>query len=222
VRLFATEESAMNSRRPSTILLASIVLAAALVVETPAPPPAPLTVVAHDASLAGTGRADAPLAITAGGVGASHIAAGAVGTNQIAPGAITTAKLASATPSAAGQVLTYTGTAMSWQTPAVPVALVHTVTDANLCVPTGDKVTGGVTVVDHPAANGDPNAILIVTPNTGNDRWDVPFSPVGVAYDDGTGDLQFACTPDSLGRWVIHSNAPLTAEMAFNVLVFKQ
>jgi hypothetical protein len=75
-------------------------------------------------------------------------------------------------------------------------------------------------VVDHPQANGDPGAILLVTPNYGPASAGTapPRDPVGVFYDDTN-----SC--GSGPQWVIYSLgaslAPLVDGQMFNVLVVK-
>ncbi|MBO1436846.1 hypothetical protein [Meiothermus sp. CFH 77666] len=82
-------------------------------------------------------------------------------------------------------------------------AFVHTATAAN--------INASRTTLDNPMINGDPNAILTVTP-VSNDTDPVVNSPIGVSYDSGA------------GRWRIFradgSNMPAGAK--FNVLVIKQ
>ena len=83
----------------------------------PEPPPAALKSVAHNATLAGDGTTTTPLGIANGGVGTPQVASGAIGSGQLANGAVTAPKIAAGSPGP-GQVLSYNGTAMSWQTPA--------------------------------------------------------------------------------------------------------
>jgi len=75
-------------------------------------------------------------------------------------------------------------------------------------------------VVDNPQANGDPGAILLVTPNYGPTSAGTapPRDPVGVFYDD-TNSCGFGA------KWVIYglgaSLTPLVDDQMFNVLVVK-
>lgn len=82
-------------------------------------------------------------------------------------------------------------------------AFVHTATAGNINV--------SRTTLDNPMINGDPNAILTVTP-VSNDGDPFINSPIGVSYDSVA------------GRWRIFradgSNMPVGAK--FNVLVIKQ
>jgi hypothetical protein len=76
------------------------------------------------------------------------------------------------------------------------------------------------TVVDHPASNGNPGAILIVTPNYGavTSGTAPPIEPMGVFYDDTN-------TCGAGAKWVIYDVAPaqtpLLNNQLFNVLVIR-
>jgi hypothetical protein len=95
--------------------------------------------VVHDATLTGNGTVASPLGIANLGVGTAQladnavtsakIAPNAVGTSDIADGAVTLGKL-SATGSLSGKVLTSTGSALAWQSPA-GLTLPYTGTDNN-------------------------------------------------------------------------------------------
>jgi hypothetical protein len=80
---------------------------------------------------------------------------------------------------------------------------------------------GARTAINHPLANGDPNAVLLVTPNYGNGSGagPVPRNPVAVYYEDSGGG---GCPT---GRWVIYdvttSPLPFTDTMRFNVMIIK-
>jgi hypothetical protein len=63
--------------------------------------------VAHDATLTGKGTTESPLGV----------ASCSVSTDKIATGAVTAPKLATDNTPQAGQVLSFNGTALSWQTP---------------------------------------------------------------------------------------------------------
>ncbi len=74
------------------------------------------------------------------------------------------------------------------------------------------NITGHITTIDHPLANGDPNAILLVTHNFSADNSSTPYEPaaVGVWYNGS--------------RWTIyHENTGLAmpAGRAFNVMIIK-
>lgn len=76
---------------------------------------------------------------------------------------------------------------------------------------TADNINGPRTTLDNPMINGDPNAILTVTP-VSNDGDPIIAVPIGVSYDGVA------------GRWRIFradgNNMPDGAK--FNVLVIKQ
>ncbi|GEM82608.1 DUF7452 domain-containing protein [Meiothermus hypogaeus] len=82
-------------------------------------------------------------------------------------------------------------------------AFVHTAAAAN--------INGPRTTLDNPMINGDPNAILTVTP-VSNDADPVINAPIGVSYDSGT------------GRWRIFraDGIDMPDGAKFNVLVIKQ
>jgi hypothetical protein len=66
-----------------------------------------LSEVTHDTTLTGKGTTDTPLGVANGGIS----------TNKIATGAITSSKLATGNVPQVGQVLSFNGTGLSWQTP---------------------------------------------------------------------------------------------------------
>ncbi len=78
------------------------------------------------------------------------------------------------------------------------------------------------TAIDHPLANGKPDAILVVTPNIGvRTTSTTSYSkPINVMYDDDGGS---GCTSvSSAGRWMIVNPAGdqnMVAGMKFNVFV---
>ena len=86
-----------------------------------------LSLVSHNATLAGDGTGGSPLSIANGGVG----------TNHLADLAVTAAKLNTPIAPAAGQVLSFNGGSMTWQTPASSIASVAH--DSSL---TGDGTSG--------------------------------------------------------------------------------
>jgi hypothetical protein len=74
------------------------------------------------------------------------------------------------------------------------------------------NISGHITTIDHPLANGDPNAILIVTHNFSADTSGTPYEPnaVGVWYNGS--------------RWTIyHENTAVAMPVgrAFNVMIIK-
>jgi hypothetical protein len=86
-------------------------------------------------------------------------------------------------------------------------AFVHQVADANKCG--GDDPVNG-TIIDHPLANGTPNALLFVTPVGA----DLAGLAVSVDYSPAS------CTGGA-NRWVIVSDGPLTSGWEFNVLIIR-
>lgn len=77
---------------------------------------------------------------------------------------------------------------------------------------TADNTGGHITTIDNPMANGDPNAILLVTHNFSADTSSSPYetTPVGVWYNGS--------------RWTIyHENTGVAMPVgrAFNVMVIK-
>lgn len=87
----------------------------------------------------------------------------------------------------------------------------------------GGNVCGtfaGDTVIDHPLANGNPNAIIVVTHNAGQTSFPpgligAPAIP-NVYYDDAN-----VCG-NAANRWVIHgSDHTLTDNDRFNVFIEK-
>lgn len=77
---------------------------------------------------------------------------------------------------------------------------------------TAGTITGHITTIDHPLANGDPNAILLVTHNYSADTSATPYEPntVGVWYNGS--------------RWTIYheeTGIPMPVGRAFNVMIIK-
>ena len=84
-------------------------------------------------------------------------------------------------------------------------AFQHTATPAN--------IFSNYTTIDNPVTNGDPNAILIVTPVLLDPSNQYVDFPIGVWYSSGT------------AKWTIFnqsSSGGIPANAAFNVLVIKQ
>ena len=75
---------------------------------SPEDPPIPLKFVTHDATLTGSGTTAAPLGVANRGVGME----------QLANGAVTAPKISAAGLPAVGQVLSFNGTSLAWQTPS--------------------------------------------------------------------------------------------------------
>jgi hypothetical protein len=91
---------------------------------------------------------------------------------------------------------------------AVSGAGVGTSTAAFIQVATSGNISGSVTFINNPLCNGNPNAILIVTPNysAGSGQWN---HPIGVYYD--TSNSEWSIVNEDL--------AAMTAGPAFNVLI---
>jgi hypothetical protein len=119
-----------------------------------------------------------------------------------------------ASPSGAAVIAKYTGSgagiAMQLDNGAIKVsgtnkaAFIHTATAGNS--------TSNYTTIDNVLTNGDPNAILIVTPNLVNSVYN--NFPIGVWYNTGT------------SKWTIFNQAgggnPIPNNSAYNILVIKQ
>jgi hypothetical protein len=87
-------------------------------------------------------------------------------------------------------------------------------TGGNVCA-----TFAGDTVIDHPMANGNPNAIILVTPNQGptsaNGILGLP-DVTQVYYDDAN------FCGNALDRWVIKAVVPgsaLTTHNRFNIVI---
>ena len=84
-------------------------------------------------------------------------------------------------------------------------ALVHRATSEN--------IVDNSTYVDHPASNGNPNAVLLVTQAWAPDGTPANPHPMGVWYDANRG-----------GRWAIFNQdlSPMPVNAAFNVVVLEE
>ncbi len=87
---------------------------------------------------------------------------------------------------------------------------VGTSTAAFIQVATASNISSASTIINNTLCNGDPNAVLLVTPNfnAGSGYWN---HPVGVFYDT------------LVSKWGIFNedDATMTAGPAFNVLIIK-
>lgn len=122
---------------------------------------AALPAVQHNTTLTGQGTTGSPLGINPLGVTSGYLANGAVGVT----------KLNTAAAPTAGQVLTYSGGALTWQTPSGGgggggvTAFRHTRTAATNCGPAG--LTNEFSPLNHASINGNPNALVFITPIVG-------------------------------------------------------
>jgi hypothetical protein len=80
------------------------------------------------------------LGIADGGVGSAQLQAGAVGSAHLQPAAVTTSNISTAGAVSPGQVLTYTGSSVAWQSPLSSGTLIRTIVVSP--VP-GDAVASG-------------------------------------------------------------------------------
>lgn len=78
---------------------------------------------------------------------------------------------------------------------------------------TPDNIIRNSTYIDHPAANGNPGAILLVTQSWEPDDAPTNAHPIGVWYDTNRG-----------GRWAVFNQdlAPMPEGAKFNVVVEKR
>ena len=108
-----------------------------------------------------------------------------------------------------------TGTALQIQNGAIKVvnAGIGTSTPVFIHRATPGNINSNYTVIDHPMTNGDPNAILIITPNwnPGGVGGTYNANPFGVYYNNAS------------QRWAIFNQnlATMIIDQAFNVLVVK-
>ncbi|HKS26750.1 MAG TPA: hypothetical protein VJS44_02975 [Pyrinomonadaceae bacterium] len=136
---------------------------------------------------------------------------GSIDSTHLGDGAVTLAKL-SAQPTAAGQVLTYDGQGLSWQSQSGPTAFRFTRTTR--CGPFDE-----FSALDHPLLNGKPNAMIFVTALIGinGDRTNTnPNQNLVVTY---SGDSDFGTCP--AGRWLIRGG-DISDNAQFNVMVVGQ
>jgi hypothetical protein len=95
--------------------------------------------------------------------------------------------------------------------PPKTAAFFHVVAATNTCADS--------TVINHPSANGNPNAVIAVTYNAGTTSGNGVFvgrGPLAVFYDDAG-----AC---AAGRWIIYAientdHAQFAIGQRFNVIV---
>jgi hypothetical protein len=163
----------------------------------PVAAPAGMTSVTHDTTLTGTGASGSPLGLS--------------------DGAVTLGKL-SAAPTTSGQVLTYNGTGLAWETPAAggssPTVFRHTRTVASKCGPFDD-----FSYVDHPLLNGNPDAMIFVTALVGlNDTRTFTNSNANLVVTY-SGSTAFDTCPAE--RWLIRGG-DVTDGAQFNVMVVAQ
>jgi hypothetical protein len=99
-----------------------------------------------------------------------------------------------------------------------PVSFIQTVNTG-----VGGNSCGGGTVIDQPAANGNPNAQIIVTRNLGQLDAGRLYTALAVFYDLNGGTLGCGATnPPSSNHWVIlpeDEAISLSNNMKINVLV---
>jgi len=198
------------NRMLAFLAFAFLCLGFSVVAQKGGPPPKPLTDVAHNGTLAGTGTTDDPLMVSDGGVGAT----------QLEDGAVTASKIGTAGVPAAGQVLSYDGGGLAWQTLPGAASLVafRATSTADLCVvpSLGDDFFVGFTL-DHPDLNNNPNAILFVTP-VHTVGANTALNP-GVLYTGSgsvSGGLGYPACPAN--RWFIFT---FEAGKSFNILLSK-
>lgn len=138
-----------------------------------------------------------------------------IDSSGLADGAVTVSKLNATAPTASGQVLTYNGTGLSWQTPSSGGGTtVFRFTRATTCGPFDDA-----TVLDHASINGNANAMIFVTPIIGIDNSGTstnPSSSVQLLYSGSNG---FGSCPAE--RWLIRGG-DATIGAQFNVMVVGQ
>jgi hypothetical protein len=115
-----------------------------------------------------------------------------------------------------GVALQSSGTALEIRSGSLKVtgAGVDTATPVFIHRATAATILGSVSKIEHPLCNGDPNAILIVTPN-----WNP--GGVGGVYNNHAIGVYYEPAPTA--RWYIFNqdSAAMPVGAAFNVLVIK-
>jgi len=97
-------------------------------------------------------------------------------------------------------------------------AYIHQVNTSNNTCDGGSAVANSRTVLDHPLLNGNPNAVITITPNFGLRSAGVspPNAPLGLYYSD---IVNGSCAGN--GRWIVYqltgSPAALSNGARFNV-----
>ncbi|HKQ53285.1 MAG TPA: hypothetical protein VJT74_13005 [Pyrinomonadaceae bacterium] len=156
---------------------------------------AALPAVQHNGTLSGQGTAASPLSVAASGITATHLANKSVGLSEL-----NTTNVA-----AAGQVLTYSGGALAWQTPAAGgggggvIAFRHTRTAATNCGPSGQA--NEFSPLNNASINGNPNAKIFVTAIVGINATSTNNDPNQNYFIVYTGASAFGTCP--AGRWLI-------------------
>jgi len=150
-----------------------------------------------------------------GVIGESATGAGVQGVNGVKRG-----KLGTEDAAVVADAGTQTATALQIERGAIRIkgagvgsttaAFVHVVTEGNL-VEDPLKLDPGMTIINHPLCNNDPNAILIVTPIYNPLNGLVDITPTKFA-------IRYVSAWDN--RWTIAAE-PLRAGHRFNILVIK-
>jgi hypothetical protein len=97
---------------------------------------------------------------------------------------------------------------------------IHQITQDNLCN-NGVNIVPWSSSIDNPLINGDPTAILIITPNSGlnsdSAHWDAEGMPA-VVYDDNN-----SCNHGA-GKWAMYlqNSNSLTLGSKYNIVVIKR
>lgn len=138
-----------------------------------------------------------------------------VDSTGLADGAVTVSKLNAAAPTASGQVLTYNGTGLSWQTPSSGGSTtVFRFTRTTTCGPFNDA-----TVLDHASINGNSSAMIFVTALIGIDSNGSNTNPSQNVQLIYTGSSGFGSCPAE--RWLIRGG-DVTDGAQFNVMIVGQ
>jgi len=98
------------------------------------------------------------------------------------------------------------------------LAFVHDVTAETI-----PEVEPEVSIIDKPATNGDPDAVLVVTPRVNDPGGANVVDPHPIAVSYVTTATCPNCDPVLLNRWMLShaDSAVMTAGVSFNVLVVK-